>query len=87
VASIIVIDYFWLRRSDYLEGEGNARGLEPAALAAWATGALVALAGSAGLMRLTGIAAIDALLVTGVLYVALRRRGRTPRTLPSSADG
>ena len=39
VASIIVIDFFWLRRSDYLVGDGASRGIEPPALAAWAVGA------------------------------------------------
>jgi len=46
----------------------------------------VALAGSAGVLRLTGVAALDALLVTGILYVALRWRSRTYRTSASRAD-
>jgi cytosine permease len=86
VASIIVIDFFWLRRSDYLVGDGASRGIEPPALAAWAVGAGIALLGSAGLLRLTGIAALDALLVTGILYTLLRRRSRNYRTAPSSVD-
>jgi cytosine permease len=86
VASVIVIDFFWLRRSDYLVGDGASRGIEPPALAAWAVGAGVALAGSAGFLRLTGVAALDALLVTGFLYVALRWRSRTYRTSASRAD-
>ncbi len=74
--SIIVIDFFWLRRSDYLAGDGGSRGIEPPALAAWAVGASVAMLGSAGLLRLTGFAAIDALIVTAALYVILRWRTR-----------
>ena len=86
VASIIVIDCFWLRRSDYLVGDGASRGVEPQALAAWAVGAAVALAGSAGLLRLTGVAALDALIVTGMLYTVLRRRSRSFRAATSRAD-
>jgi len=87
VASVIVIDYFWLRRADYLEGDGTARPVEPVALAAWAVGAGVALAGSAGLMRLTGVAALDALLVTALLYLVLSWRARGYRAAISRADG
>ena len=86
VASIIVIDCFWLRRSDYVVGDGASRGVEPPALAAWAVGAAVALAGSAGLLHLTDIAALDALIVTGLLYTVLRRRSRSFRAATSRAD-
>jgi cytosine permease len=86
VASIIVIDCFWLRRSDYLVGDGASRGIEPPALAAWGVGAAVALAGSAGLLHLTDVAALDALVVTGVLYTVLRRRSRSFRAATSRAD-
>jgi cytosine permease len=86
VASIIVIDFFWLRHLDYLTGDGGSRGVEPPALAAWAVGAGVAMLGSAGLLRLTGVAAIDALIVTAALYVILRWRTRGYRANASSAD-
>jgi cytosine permease len=86
VASIIVIDFFWLRRADYLVGDGGSRGVEPSALAAWAAGAGVAMLGSAGRLHLTGVAAIDALIVTAALYVVLRWRRRGYRTSASSAD-
>jgi cytosine permease len=86
VASIIIIDFFWLRRSDYLQGEGTSRPIEPAALAAWAVGAGIALLGSAGIIRLTGVAALDALVVTGLLYVILRLGLRTLRTTASRVD-
>ena len=86
VASIIVIDFLWLRRSDYLSGDGTARHIEPAALVAWAVGAGVALSGSAGLVRLTGIAALDALLATGLLYAVLRLCSRSFRPAPSRVD-
>jgi cytosine permease len=87
VASIIVIDCFWLRRSEYLVGDGASRAVEPPALAAWAVGAAVALAGSAGLLHLTDVAALDALIVTGLLYTVLRRRSRSFRAATSRADG
>ena len=86
VASIIVIDFFWLRRSDYLVGDGQSRGIEPTALGAWAVGAGIALLGSAGLLRLTGVAALDALLVTALLYAILRWRSRSYRAAPSHVD-
>jgi cytosine permease len=87
VASVILMDFFWLRRRDYLEGDVAASRLEPRALAAWAVGAVVALLGSMDLIRLTGIAAIDALLVTALAYGALRWRSRNLRAAASRADG
>ncbi|HLW25672.1 MAG TPA: cytosine permease [Steroidobacteraceae bacterium] len=87
VASIILIDVFWLRRADYVLGEGTSHAFEPPALAAWATGAAVALAGSKGFIRLTGVAALDALMVTGLLYVILRRYLPAYRTAVSHVDG
>jgi len=67
-------------------GDGGSRGVEPPALAAWAVGAGVAMLGSAGILRLTGVAAIDALLVTALLYVVLRWRTRGYRATASGAD-
>jgi len=85
VASIIVLDCFLLRPADYLGGsEPPVRSVEPAALIAWAAGAALAVLGSAGLVRLTGIAALDAMLVTGVLHALLHRRIRGRRA-PSSS--
>ena len=53
---------------------------------AWAVGAGIALLGSAGLLRLTGVAALDALLVTALLYAILRWRSRSYRAAPSHVD-
>ena len=86
VASIIVIDFYWLRRGDYLQGDGHSRDIEPTALGAWAVGAGIALLGSAGLLRLTGVAALDALLVTALLYAILRWRSHSYRAAPSHGD-
>jgi cytosine permease len=75
VASILVIDFFLLRPGAYVgDGIRRVNSVEPGALIAWAVGALVAVLGSAGFMRLTGIAAVDALLATAATYLALRWR-------------
>ena len=75
VASILIIDFFVLRPHAYLgDGIRNIKSVEPGALIAWGLGALVAVLGSAGFVRLTGIAAVDALLAAAVAYLALRWR-------------
>jgi cytosine permease len=75
VASIIVIDCVFFRRADYVgPAEAAVRDIEPAALVAWAAGAAFAVLGSMGIVRLSGIAALDALFVSGALYAALRWR-------------
>lgn len=80
VASIIVLDFFFIRPADYLgAASASVRRAEPAALIAWATGACVAVLGSAGYLRLSGIAAVDALIVAALLYGALRWRSRAAR--------
>jgi hypothetical protein len=50
------------------------RDIEPSALVAWGAGAAFAVLGSMGIVRLSGIAALDALFVSGALYAALRWR-------------
>lgn len=84
VASIIVIDCVFFRRVDYVgPGGAAARDIEPAALAAWGAGAAFAVLGSMGIVRLSGIAALDALFVSGLLYAALRwRAGQANVALP-----
>jgi len=80
VASIIILDYFFVRPADYLgEPHASVRRIEPTALAAWATGGCVAVLGSAGYLRLSGIAAVDALVAAAIVYGALRRRRRAAR--------
>jgi cytosine permease len=75
VASILIIDFFLLRPRAYLgDGVRHVKDIEPAALLAWGLGALVAVLGSAGFVRLTGIAAVDALLAAAVAYLAIRWR-------------
>ncbi len=75
VASVIVLDYFLVRPADYGAGAyQRIRRVEPQALIAWASGALVAVLGSMGYLRLSGIAAIDALGVAALVFAGLRWR-------------
>jgi cytosine permease len=85
VASVILIDCLFLRPAAYMgPGELPIRAVEPAALLSWAVGAAFAVLGSMGLIRLTGVAALDAMFVTGILYAALRWRVRTSRAATAS---
>src|SRR3984957_12772768 len=75
IASIIIVDFFLLRPAAYAGAAlESIKRVETAALIAWAGGACVAVLGSAGVLRLTGIAAVDAMLVSALLYGALRWR-------------
>lgn len=85
VASILIIDFFLLRPEAYRGDAIHAvRRLEAGALLAWGVGAIVAVLGSAGLLHLTGIAAVDALLVSGLAFLALRWRSRARISVPES---
>jgi cytosine permease len=77
VASVVIIDALLLRPRDYFDAADPApRALEPAALLAWAAGATFAVLGSMGWIRLSGIAALDAMFISGLLYLLLRWRAR-----------
>ncbi len=77
VAGVIAVDYIFARRSAFHEElESAQRDFSPLALAAWAGGAAVALLGSAGLLRLSGIAALDAMLISALAYAVLSRFDR-----------
>ncbi len=68
---------FFFRRADYVgPEEAPVRDIEPAALFAWGTGAAFAVLGSMDIVRLSGIAALDAMVVSGLLYAGLRWRTR-----------
>lgn len=70
VAGVIAVDYLVVRRAAYHEErEALQRAFSPLAIAAWTAGAMMALLGSQGLFLLTGIAAIDAMLVSALLYL------------------
>jgi len=69
VAGVIAVDYLYARRSAYHEElEVAQRSLSPAALGAWGAGAAVALLGSMEWLRVSGIAALDAMLVAAAVY-------------------
>ena len=76
VAGVIAVDYLILRREAYreqrLELERPARA---AAIASWACGASAALAGSLGWLTLSGIAVVDAMLVSALAYYLVIRLG------------
>ncbi len=74
VAGVVVVDYLYARRAAYHEALSlGQRRLAPAALAAWACGAVVALLGAAEWIRLSGIAALDAMLVSALVHGVLSR--------------
>jgi cytosine permease len=77
VASVVIIDALLVRPRDYFgAADPVPRALEPAALVAWAAGATFAVLGSMGWIRLSGIAALDAMFISGLLYLLLRWRAR-----------
>ena len=84
VASIIIVDFFLVRPQEYAGAAiQSVRPVEKAALLAWAAGACIAVLGSAGYLRLSGIAAVDAMGVSAGLYGVLRWRPRS--AVPESA--
>ena len=80
VAGLIAVDYLLVRRPAYHDQrEACETNLRTSALVAWALGACVALVGSWEWVTLTGIAAIDAMLVAALSYYLLARfTGATP---------
>lgn len=85
VAGVVSVDYLFLRRDSY---HGNSVGslerLRPDAMISWALGACVSLLGSHDLFRLSGIAAVDAMLVSAFAYILLttgRRRFGTRESI------
>ncbi|MCZ0954644.1 MAG: cytosine permease [Rhodospirillaceae bacterium] len=74
VAGVIAVDHFLARPSAYFENLHSAeRSLSPMALVAWAAGSIVALLGAEEVIRLTGVAAVDAMLVSAAGYALLSR--------------
>lgn len=72
VAGVIVTDHFVLRPQAYFARRIELeRALSLPALLAWLAGSLVALLGAEGLLSLSGIAALDAMLVSGIAYAVL----------------
>ncbi len=76
VAGVIAVDYLFLRRSAYHDERLNLqKKIRPKAIIAWALGACIALLGSAGWVEISGVAAIDAMLVAALAYYLLARFG------------
>ena len=74
VAGVIAVDYILVRRSAYHADRITLqRPVAPLAIAAWAAGALVALLGAQGIVNLSGIAALDAMAVSAIGYLALMK--------------
>lgn len=74
VAGVIAVDHFFARPSAYFENLLTAeRSVSPMALIAWAAGSVVALLGAESVIELTGIAALDAMLVSALTYAILSR--------------
>jgi len=74
VAGVIAVDHFLARPSAYFGEQVAAdRAVSPMALAAWAAGSIVALLGAQEMIRLTGVAALDAMLVSAIGYAILSR--------------
>lgn len=74
VAGVIAVDHFLARPSAYFgDLKAAERTVSPTALAAWAAGSIVALLGAEEIIRLTGVAAMDAMLVSALGYAVLSR--------------
>ncbi len=88
VAGVIAVDYLLARR-DAFHGQLHSlqRDYSPTALAAWALGATVALLGAEELLRISGIAALDAMLVSALAYAVLSRFAGGGGALGSGPSG
>jgi len=88
VAGVIAVDYFVARRSAYHENLRSAeRVFSPMALVSWAGGAIVALLGAESIIRLSGIAALDAMFVSAFAYAVLSRFDSSQTPQPARAEG
>ena len=79
VSGVIAVDYLLLRKSAYhQQRQALEVSLRPIAIFSWTLGATVSLAGSWGWLSLTGIAALDAMLVAAISYylIATLSRGK-----------
>jgi len=73
VAGVLIIDALFIRPGAYqIQTLENNRGINWKGFVAWAVGAVYAIVASEGyVLPLTKIAAIDAVLLSGILYTAL----------------
>ena len=84
VAGVIIVDYCLVRRSNYHEQPLNldTHFVLPA-IFSWVAGALISLLGSEDIISFTGIAALDAILVSGFVYFLIthiQKSSLLPRT-------
>lgn len=90
VAGVILADFLFIRRSAYvIESLENNRALNAKGFTAWSLGALLTLLNSEGVIpALTGIPAIDAIVVSGGVYTLLawNERSRLAPIVGSSED-
>ncbi len=86
VAGVIAVDHFFARRAAYFEDLRTAeRKVSPMALISWAAGSIVALLGAEAVIALTGIAALDAMLVSALSYAILSRFDKASASAVRSA--
>ena len=73
VAGVIMSDYLLIRPERYrIESLDDNRGLNAKGFLAWAMGAIFAvLASEAVIPSPSGVAAVDAVVLTGIVYLAL----------------
>lgn len=81
VAGVIIIDALFIRKNDYhIDTLANNRGFNISGLAAWAIGASFALMVSNGhLPSPSGIASIDAIVLSGIIYITFLWLSRKTR--------
>ena len=74
VAGVVAVDYLFTRRSAYHEErEARQEDLRLTALGSWVAGAVVALLGAEGIVTLSGVAALDAMIVAALTYAIASR--------------
>ena len=75
VAGVVIIDRLFLRSGKYnLETLQNNRGINLPAVLSWAVGAIFAILADSGILpNLTKIGAMDALILSAVLYFLLSK--------------
>ena len=85
VAGVIAVDYIVVRRTAYTATAlRRIAPIEWRATASWAFGAAVALLGSVDILNISGIAAVDAMVVSALSCYLL---GTLTRTVPRSTAG
>lgn len=82
VAGVIIIDWAFIRPGAYtISALNQNRTINAPGFVAWAIGAVFAVLASEELLpTLTGIAAMDAVILAGVVYIALAWRNREARS-------